>query len=74
MHNQCEDEFMAISQEMCTDMSKKLKDRLRDPAFYVTTWYHATYPLTFLTHVYVCVLSVKGNLRVAKRAAILFAE
>ena len=39
MHNQREDEFMAISQEM-----------------------------------YVSVLSVKGNLRVAKRAAILFAE
>ena len=35
-----------------TDMSKKLKDRLRDPALYVALRDHATYPSTFLTYLY----------------------
>ena len=37
-----------------TDMSQKSsKDRLRDPAFYVTARDHATYPSTFLTYLFV---------------------
>ena len=37
--------------ESChTDRSKKSEVRLCDPTFYVTTWDHATYPLTFLTY------------------------
>ena len=38
---------------LCTDMSKKSKDRLRDPALKVTMRDHATYPLTFLTYLYI---------------------
>ena len=35
-----------------TDMSKKLKNRLRDLVLPVTMWDHATYLLTFLTYLY----------------------
>ena len=35
---------------VCTDMSKKSKDRLRDPALYVTMRNHATYPSNFFTY------------------------
>ena len=33
-------------------MSKKSKDRLRDPALKLNMRDHATYPLTFLTYLY----------------------
>ena len=33
-----------------TDMSRKSKDRLRDPMLKVTMRDHATYPSTFLTY------------------------
>ena len=36
----------------CTDMSKKWKDRLQDPALKVTMRDHATYPWTFSTYLY----------------------
>ena len=35
-----------------TDMSKTLKDRLRDPTLLLTKWDHATYPSIFLTYLY----------------------
>ena len=40
----------AMDDEIGTGMSKKSKDRLRDPALQVTMWDHATYPSTFLTY------------------------
>ena len=36
-----------------TDMSKKLKDKLRDPVLQLRPWDHATYPSNFLTYLYV---------------------
>ena len=39
--------FGASNVTSTTDMSKKSKDMLRDPALLVTTWDHATYPVTF---------------------------
>ena len=38
--------------EIATDMSKKLKDRLRDPTLQLIMWDNATYPSTLLTYLY----------------------
>ena len=51
-----------------TDMSKKLKDRLHDPAFSLKMWDHATYPLTFLANLYIDVACLPTMLTLYRMA------
>ena len=59
-----DDKFCSIHDRIrlpLTDMSKNSKDRLRNPAYQLTTWDHTTYPSTFFGISVIAILDCKAS-------------